>query len=83
MATQTEVITVTGSEDQESPDTIQEQHENTEKSGNWLRRRFKKNEKKSRKPPGELILVVAIVSAFTSTLVYGYYMYIVKYIYRC
>jgi hypothetical protein len=55
MATQTEVVTVTGSEEQAGPDTAQEQSDNTGKSGNWLRRRFKKDkdEKKTRKPPGE------------------------------
>lgn len=60
MATQTEVVTVTGNEEQAGPDTVQEQSENVEKKQNWVRRRFKKNkdeknedEKKSRKPPGE------------------------------
>ena len=57
MATQTEVVTVPGSEDQAGPDTAQEQGDNTERRKNWLRRRFKKDkdEKKSRKPPGERI----------------------------
>ena len=59
MATQTEVVTVTGNEDQVGPDTVQEQSDNTEKKQNWLRRRFKKNkdEKKSRKPPGEKTVI--------------------------
>ncbi len=48
-------MTVTGDEEQAGPDTAQEQSDNTGKSGNWLRRRFKKDkdEKKTRKPPGE------------------------------
>lgn len=59
MATQTEVVAVTGSEDQASPDTTQEQSDSTEKKQNWVRRRFKKNkdEKKTRKPPGEKIVL--------------------------
>ena len=57
MATQTEVVTVSGSEDQVAPDTVQEQNGGAGKKQNWLRRRFKKDkdEKKSRKPPGEKI----------------------------
>ena len=57
MATQTEVVTVTGNEDQAGPDTTQEQNDSTQEKQNWLRRRFKKNkdEKKTRKPPGEKI----------------------------
>lgn len=59
MATQTEVVTVTGSEDQAGPDTSPEQSDGVEKKQNWLRRRFKKDkdEKKTRKPPGERIAV--------------------------
>ena len=55
MATQTEVVTVTGSEDQAAPDTVQEENDTAAKKENWLRRRFNKNkdEKTSRKPPGE------------------------------
>ena len=56
MATQTEVVTVSGSEGQVGPDTVQEQNDSTGEKQNWLRRRFKKDkdEKKSRKPPGEI-----------------------------
>lgn len=62
MATQTEVVTVPGSEDQAGPDTAQEQSDGTERRENWLRRRFKKDKdkKKTRKPPGERIHEVVL-----------------------
>lgn len=55
MATQTEVVTVTAtSEEQAGSDTVQEENGSGQNKENWLRRRFnKKNGDKSRKPPGE------------------------------